>query len=240
MINSDFIKYFKSIHIYPKMDENQDDFTPSTDSIIKWLGNFDTCYRKKLNISEEENFTALYNRDLSIHGEGILRYMEKIIKIASFSNTIGYTYSLTLSIKDIISNFDKVEHLITHHIIHSLGITILETEEIETNGEFAQECEKTLLKIADYKLNIGIVAQIETLYKLNILSSPNFNSLIFTIFPINNKTEVNFEPLSVTSNTKNFKILINEDGLIYSCFELFGQKEHALGSIYDFTEETPV
>jgi hypothetical protein len=238
MDHSDFIKYFKTINIYPKMEDKSNDFTPSTASIINWTGRYDAFFRKKLNMGKDENINALQNRTLSVHGEGILQYLQRIIDLATFSTSIGYIYLLTLDIKEILSNFEKVEYLIIHRIISSLGIIIEEDDEIKENEKFARECEATLLKIADYKINIGLMASIETLYRLKILDSSNYNSLIFTINPINKTRDEHFCINPITSCLRHLKLVINEDGLIYSCLGLVGLQEYAIGSIYDPIDET--
>jgi len=238
MDNSEFLKYFKSISIYPKIDENNNDFIPTTTSIIEWIGKFQTYFQQKIDLNNEENYHLLKNREISIHVEGVLRCFERIIEIATFSNSLGYVYSITLEIKELISNFSKIEKLVSDKIITSLGIVIDESDEILLNDNYANECAMILLKTADFRINIGLMASIETLYKLEVLNASCFNSLSFTIHPINKKPNEYFNTSPVTSCARHFKILINDDGLIYSCLGLFGIKEFSIGSIYSPLEET--
>ena len=124
MNNQELIKYFRSINIYPKVEIGKKDLLPSTDSIIDWLGRFHTYYQKKLNIINGDNYHTLYNREVSVHGANILTYIDRIKDISLFSKSIGYGYSITLDIKEIISNIDKIELLIKEEVITSLGVII--------------------------------------------------------------------------------------------------------------------
>jgi hypothetical protein len=214
------------------------DFLPSTDSIINWLGRFHTYYQNKLNIVNGENYHTLYNREVAVHGENILNYLDRIKDISLYSKSIGYGYSITLDIKEITSNFDKIELLIKDEVITSLGVIIDENEENIQNYSSSHKYALTLSRISEFKVSIGLITRMETLYKLGTLELPNFNSLSFTIYPINNEPNQFFNEDPITSCSRHLRILINDDGLIYSCLGLFGLEEFSIGSIYTPLEET--
>lgn len=238
MDNNEFIKYFKSINIYPQCGKDNNDFLPSTDIIIDWLARFHTFYQKKLNINNGANLHTLYNREVSVHAAGLLSYIDRIKEISSFSKSIGYGYSITLDIKEIVSSFQKIEQLIKEEVITSLGIIIDENNEeirkYNTNHEYAI----ILSKISEFRISIGLISSIESLHNLGILNLQAFNAMSFTIYPIDNNPNPYFNENTISSCSRQFRILINDDGLIYSCLGLFGLEEYSIGSIYSPLEET--
>lgn len=230
------LKYFKSINFYPLIDTENQDYFPRTADMLQWLTQLHTFYQEALGINEGRNMHSLYNREISLQGDEVMAFPDKLIQVARLAKSLGYGYSLTLPIDRFMAIQSDLQPLLDECLLSSIGIVM------DGTAEQVQEKDKEytafLEEMASKGLSIGLIGYMEHIDSLNLLEKACFNANSFTIYPMSQEPLGSFTRNPVTSCSRHFRILVDEKGLIYPCIGLYGLEEFALGSIYTKMEDS--
>ncbi|MFA9560477.1 hypothetical protein ACERII_24560 [Evansella sp. AB-rgal1] len=233
------IQHLKSVAIMLHPNETGDDYQLNSTKLMNWLHQYDNWFKESVGITEGERPYTLYNRQVSLFGEGLLSLPKKFEELAESIINMGYAVSLTVDIVELFNDFNEVKSLCDKSLISSLGVITDQIDYLEEHisiNDFMKE-------LVALKRPIGLIGSVSALRNHNLLSLTSLNGTDITIYPPpgitgNNSPTAHVNPISPCAN--RLQLYIDQDGHIYPCMGLLGITDYALGHVTDNINETAI
>lgn len=231
-----FYQHIKSVAISVCPNEMGDDYLPDSSLLIGWLENYDRWFKDAVGINEGEHVYALYNRQITLFGSGLLKLPAILKKLAETIIPLGFALSITVDILELYDDFMTVESLCNENLLSSIGIY---TDNIDKLSEFT-DIESFITRITKLKRQIGLIGQVSRFSEYGLLCSKSLNSTDITLYPLTYENDSEGEciyPYIEKSCANHLQLYICKDGNIYPCLGLLGIQDYAISNISNGIEE---
>lgn len=230
-----FYQHMKSIAINVCQNESGDDYLPNIESLISWLEEYDQWFKSQVGISEGEHAYALYNRQVTIFGDNLLKVPNTLRKLAQTVIPMGFALSITVDIMELYQEYETVKALCEDCLLSSIGFCTDNVGKLSV----LTDLESFIIRIAELKRPIGLIGSVSELRKYDLLSKKTLNSTDITLYPQQYEDRIgcgSVYPYVEKSCANHLQLYISPDGYIYSCLGLLGLKNYAISNIRDGIE----
>jgi radical SAM protein with 4Fe4S-binding SPASM domain len=224
------IERLKSAMVLVTIDEARKDFSVGTDNLVAWIEDFNEWTKERLGINQGRSLSSLYNREISLMGQGLLTLPDRLKAVAVKAIKLGYAFSITVDILELYRNFEVIKQLADFSYLSSLGVMITSLEQVQRISTL----ESFVTEVINLKRPLGLIGTRAVMRESGLLDVEAMNGTDITFYSSADSkgdTALIVPPNPLLPCANRFRLYVDYDGYIYPCLGLLGLTGYALGNV---------
>lgn len=213
---------------------------PRWESAARWLDTWLAKFLESNGVFEGRNLSWLYDRSVSILGEGVWELGAPLTELARVAATHGATFACEFALAPVVAAPNRFDELLANDAIQTLVL----------NPDGVDPADAAVLARVEAASRAGkalvLLGAAKFWHDAGVLDSPIVNATNFRIVPgglVNNSRtaddpSIELPPVRTSACEPRFAVYVSPEGELYPCLGLIGIAGCRLGFIDEPPETT--